>query len=82
MSSVRLASATSRYIPGLPIRKKKFGIIYYLLVSFVIEWSHATSAQDDHTVHFPRYFVSFNQNGYLNIFKVHGKVVLGGGGDV
>ena len=68
MPSAVLASATSRHIPGLPIRRKKLGIICQLLVSFVIGRSRATRTQEEHTVYFSRYFVSFNQNIYLNFF--------------
>lgn len=55
MSPTKLASATSKCNPGLPIRKKKFGIICYWLVSFVKGWGSDTNTQKPHTVYFPMY---------------------------
>lgn len=50
MSPAKLASATSTYNAGLPIRKKDVNIICYWLVSFVEGWGRDTNTNEEYAV--------------------------------
>lgn len=50
MSPAKLAFATSKYNPVLPIRKKEVSIMCYWLVSFVKGWGRDTNTNEEHAV--------------------------------